>query len=111
MGPILKDRWFFFTGYEHSQAATPNVQLLTVPSKAERGETSNGSFYDFSELYALDSSHPAGTANKYQLYDPTSGQVVTGGACGSGKTCIVRTPIAGNLIPCSVRAARLRRRR
>jgi len=99
-GPILKDKWFFFTGYEHSQSATPNVQLLTVPSKAERGATTTG-YYDFSELYALDSSHPAGTSNKYQLYDPTSGVVTTGGVCGSGKTCIVRTPIPGNLIPAS----------
>src|SRR6185437_13321961 len=72
-GPIWKDKWFFFTGYEHSQSATPNVQLLTVPSKAERGETTSG-FYDFSELYALDPTH-TGTANKYQLYDPTSGVV------------------------------------
>ena len=97
-GPIWKNKWFFFTGYEHSQSATPNVQLLTVPSKAERGETTPG-YYDFSELYALDASHPAGTSNKYQLYDPTSGVVTTGGICGSGKTCITRTPIAGNLIP------------
>ncbi len=100
-GPILKDKWFFFTGYEHSQSATPNVQLLTVPSKAERGETTAG-YYDFSELYALDPSHPAGTTNKYQLYDPTSGVLTTGGVCGSGKTCIVRTAIPGNLIPAGV---------
>jgi hypothetical protein len=100
-GPIWKNKWFFFTGYEHSQSATPNVQLLTVPTKAERGETTSG-FYDFSELYALDSAHPAGTSNTYQLYDPTSGHVVTGGTiCGSGKTCIVRNPIPGNLIPAS----------
>ena len=97
-GPIWKNKWFFFTGYEHSQSATPNVQLLTVPSKAERGEATSG-FYDFSELYALDSANPAGTKNKYQLYDPTSGVVTSGGVCGSGKTCIVRNPIPGNLIP------------
>jgi len=104
-GPIWKDKWFFFTGYEHSQSATPNVQLLTVPTKAERGETTSG-YYDFSELYALDTSHPAGTTNKFQLYDPTSGVVTTGGPiCGSGKTCIVRSPIAGNLIPASAVSA------
>ncbi|HXS14086.1 MAG TPA: carboxypeptidase-like regulatory domain-containing protein [Acidobacteriaceae bacterium] len=97
-GPIKRDKWFFFAGYEHSQSATPNVQLLTVPSKAERGETTPG-YYDFSELYALDSANPPGTKNKFQLYDPTSGVVTTGGACGSGKTCIVRSPIPGNLIP------------
>jgi hypothetical protein len=59
-GPIRRDKWFFFTGYEHSRAATPNVQTLTVPSVAERGG-------NFSELYALDSKHPAGTSNLYQL--------------------------------------------
>lgn len=100
-GPIWKDKWFFFTGYEHSQAATPNVQLLTVPTKAERGETTSG-YYDFSELYQLDPKNPAGPANKYQLYDPTSGVVTTGGVCGSNKTCIVRSPIPGNLIPASM---------
>ncbi|HEX5283517.1 MAG TPA: carboxypeptidase-like regulatory domain-containing protein [Bryocella sp.] len=103
-GPIWKNKWFFFTGYEHSQSATPNVQLLTVPSKAERGETTSG-YYDLSELYALDSSHPAGTSNKYQLYDPTSGVVTSGGVCGTGKSCIVRSAIPGNLIPASAVSA------
>jgi hypothetical protein len=86
-GPIVRDKWFFFTGYEHSRAATPNVQTLTVPSLAERGG-------DFSELYALDSKHPAGTSNLYQLFSPTSG---TTGTC-SGKSCVVRQPIPGNKI-------------
>jgi hypothetical protein len=65
-GPIRRDKWFFFTGYEHSRAATPNVQTLTVPSLAERGG-------NFSELYALDTKHPAGTSNLYQLYNPNTG--------------------------------------
>jgi hypothetical protein len=90
-GPIWRDKIFFFTGYEHSRAATPNVQSLTVPSLAERSG-------NFSELYALDPNHPAGTTNLYQLYDPTSGHVVTGGICGSGKSCTVRNPIPGNII-------------
>ena len=90
-GPIWRDKIFFFGGYEHSRAATPNVQSLTVPSTAERGG-------NFAELYALDPSHPAGTTNIYQLYDPTSGHSVTGGVCGTGKTCVVRNPIPGNVI-------------
>lgn len=93
-GPIVKDKLFFFAGYEHSRAATPNVQTLTVPSLAERGG-------DFSELYALDPGN-VGTANKYQLYDPTSGHLVSGGPCGTSngqpKTCTVRNPIPGNII-------------
>jgi Carboxypeptidase regulatory-like domain len=86
-GPIKRDRWFFFTGYEHSRAATPNVQTLTVPSLAERGG-------DFSELYALDSKHAPGTSNLYQLYNPNTGAT---GTC-SGKSCVVRQPISGNKI-------------
>jgi hypothetical protein len=86
-GPIWRDRVFFFGGYEHSRAATPNVQTLTVPSLAELGG-------NFSELYALDPKHPAGTSNAYQLYDPNSG---TTGTC-SGKGCTVRTAIPGNII-------------
>ena len=90
-GPIWRDKVFFFGGYEHSRAATPNVQSLTVPSAAERGG-------NFAELYALDATHPAGITNTYQLYDPTSGHTVTGGICGSGKSCVVRNPIPGNVI-------------
>jgi hypothetical protein len=86
-GPVWRDRIFFFGGYEHSRAATPNVQTLTVPSVAER--TGN-----FSELYALDPAHPAGTTNLYQLYDPNSGKT---GTC-SGKSCTVRTAIPGNIL-------------
>jgi len=90
-GPIWRDKMFFFAGYEHVRDATPNVQSLTVPSLAERSG-------NFSELYALDPNHPAGTSNLYQLYDPTSGHIVTGGICGSGKSCTVRNPIPGNII-------------
>jgi hypothetical protein len=85
-GPIKRDKLFFFTGYEHIRAATPNVQTLTIPSLAERGG-------NFSELYALGSG--------YQLYDPTSGKSVTGGVCGTNKTCTVRQAIPGNIIPAS----------
>jgi len=90
-GPIWRNRLFFFGGYEHSRAATPNVQTLTVPSLAERGG-------DFSELYALDPAHVPGTTNLYQLYAPTSGVPTTGGSCGTGKSCTVRTAIPGNVI-------------
>ena len=86
-GPIIKDKWFFFTGLEHSRDAAPNVQTLTVPSLAERGG-------NFSELYALDPKHAPGTSNSYQLYNPNTG---TAGTC-SGKTCVVRQPIPSNII-------------
>lgn len=86
-GPIKRDKLFFFAGYEHSRAATPNVVTQTIPSLAERGG-------NLSELYALDPSHPAGTSNKFQLYDPTTGAA---GTC-SGKSCVTRKPIPGNII-------------
>ena len=102
-GPIWRDRIFFFGGYEHSREATPNVVTLTVPSVAER----TGNFAELYSLgcagYTLNSSGvaicPNGSINTYQLYDPTSGKSQTGGVCGSGKTCVVRTPLAGNVIP------------
>jgi hypothetical protein len=109
-GPIWRNRMFFFGGYEHSREATPNVTTLTVPTVAERGG-------DFSELYAMGCSNyymlngvsmcPAtggkpATINAYQLYSPFTGQSVTGGVCGTGKTCVVRSPLAGNIIPKSL---------
>jgi hypothetical protein len=81
--PLQKDKAFFFFGYEHSRQAAPVPQTLTVPTLAERTG-------DFSGLYALDTAHPAGLSNAYQLYEPTSG--VTRGANVS------RSPIPGNII-------------
>jgi len=99
-GPIWRDRLFFFGGYEHSRAATPNVLSLTVPSLAERSG-------NFSELYALDSKHPADATNLYQLYDPTSGVSITsyaicGGLATKPNTCTVRTAIPGNKLTTTV---------
>lgn len=86
-GPIWKDKAFFFFGYEHTRAGNPNVQVLTVPSLAERTG-------DLSELYALDTKNPAGTKNKYQVYNPFSGY-----SCTPGKaTPVCRTAYANNQI-------------
>jgi hypothetical protein len=90
-GPIWRDRLFFFGGYEHSRAATPNVVSLTVPSLAERTG-------DFSELYGYLNSQGVPLGAAAQLYNPLSGKATTGGVCGSGKTCTVRTAIPGNII-------------
>jgi hypothetical protein len=83
-GPIVRNKAFFFAGYEHSRQASPNPQTLTVPTVAQHSG-------DFSALYALDPAHPAGTTNTYQLYNPASGTVGTGGV-------VTRTPITGNKI-------------
>jgi hypothetical protein len=78
-GPILRKKLFFFAGYEHSRQGNPSVQLLSVPTDAERQG-------DFSDLLALDTTAYAQTCgstattltsstskpiNKYQLFDPT----------------------------------------
>lgn len=83
-GPIVKNKAFFFVGYERSRQAAPNPQTLTVPTLAQRGG-------DFSALYSQDPAHPAGPTNQYQLYEPTSGQAGAGGI-------VTRTPIPGNII-------------
>lgn len=83
-GPIVKNKAFFFVGYERSRQAAPNPQTLTVPTLPER----NG---DFSALYAQDPAHPAGVTNQYQLYEPTTGTAGAGGV-------VTRTPIPGNII-------------
>ncbi|WP_263417302.1 carboxypeptidase-like regulatory domain-containing protein [Terriglobus albidus] len=72
-GPVWRDHAFFFTGWEHSRAATPNVLTFGVPPTAFR----NG---DFSALLP-----------KYQLYDPYSGRTVN--------SKVVRDPFPGNIIP------------
>jgi len=83
-GPILRNKAFFFVGYERSRQGSPNPQTLTVPTLAERSG-------DFSALYALDKAHPAGATNAYQIYNPTSGTANSSGV-------VTRTPIPGNII-------------
>ncbi|MCU1323443.1 MAG: hypothetical protein JWM43_3092 [Acidobacteriaceae bacterium] len=83
-GPIVKNKAFFFVGYERSRQAAPNPQTLTVPTLPERTG-------DFSALYAQDPAHTAGVTNQYQLYEPTSGTAGAGGI-------VTRTPIPGNII-------------
>ena len=101
-GPIVRNRLFFFAGYEHSRQGNPNVQTLTVPTAAER----NG---DFSSLLALDTTKGAQTCgstpttltassaapiNKYQLFNPTTAVNTTGNN-------YARLCIPGNIIPTS----------
>lgn len=75
-GPIWKDHAFFFTGWEHSRAATPNVLTFAVPPSAFRTG-------DFSALLG-----------KAQLYNPFSGRTVS--------SKVVRDPFPGNIIPSSL---------
>lgn len=98
-GPIVKSKLFFFTGFERSRQGSPNVMLLAVPTLAERGLSSNGQplgYLDFSEQYALDPTHPPGTTNKYQLYDPLVAKTV-----GTNTEVFRTSAFVGNQIPLS----------
>jgi len=73
--PLLRQKLFFFIGFEHSNQTNPSNGLAYVPTQAQIAG-------DFSAMYALDTSSTAsnvcgstahsisGTANVGQLYDP-----------------------------------------
>jgi len=101
-GPIIKEKLFFFAGYEHSRQGNPNVQLLSVPTAAEQSG-------DFSALLALDTTSHAqscgatsttltGTTaapiNKYQIFDPYTAVATTG-------SNYARKCLPGNIVPAS----------
>ena len=97
-GPFLRDRAFWFFGFEHSRLSTPNVQVLTVPTAAER----NG---DFSALLAYGnvkgeqtctSPQTLTTPNAYQIFDATSAVAQTTVA---NNTNYNRKCIPGNILP------------
>ncbi len=74
-GPFVKNKFFYFFGWEAEHERLGATQLLTVPAADQK----------------------AGDFSKYNvvLYDPT-----TGSSTGSG-----RTPFAGNLIPLNRQSA------
>jgi hypothetical protein len=103
-GPFLRDKAFWFAGFEHSRQSAPNPASLTVPTVAERSG-------DFSALYSADTSanasnictsagklvNPTGTPNKYQIYFPnTAVSTAPGTPTNSNYT---RSCVPGNIIP------------
>ncbi len=81
-GPVLKDKVFFFAGFEATQQATAKTQTSTLPTADQRAG-------DFSAFLPDGSGNcPAGGGCTI-IYNP-----FTGNADGTG-----RTPFAGNIIP------------
>ncbi len=76
-GPIIKNKLFFFADAQLNRQAQGGSGVTSVPTAANRAG-------NFSDWLAYSSS--------YQLYNPTTGNPVTG---------VGRTPYAGNIIPAS----------
>ncbi len=86
-GPIIKNKTFFFAGYEGNRVRQGNTATLTVPTGAERAG-------DFSGL-----RNSAGV--QIPIYDPaTTCGVLTNPACAPGQT-VLRSPFPQNKIPSS----------
>lgn len=84
-----RDKLFFFFSYNaFKDVKTEEATAVnrTVPSDPHRRG-------DFSDLLRLD---PV----RYQIYDPRTARLVTGGACGGATvTCVVRDPFPNNQVP------------
>src|SRR5690349_16001881 len=91
-GPIIKDKLFFFGDYQGTRQTNGVSGTFTVPTSraaascnpATNATSATPGFCDLSEYLT------AGIAGGGQVYDPTTGNLLT----GTG-----RTPFAGNLIP------------
>jgi len=83
-----KDKLFFFfsyNGFKDVKTEEATAVNRTVPSDAHRRG-------DFSDLLKLD---PV----RYQIYDPRTSRLLTGGVCGNNVTCVVRDPFPNNQVP------------
>jgi hypothetical protein len=86
-GPVIKNKMFFFAGYEGNRVRQGNTNTLTVPTAAERGG-------DFSNL-----RNSSGAV--IPIYDPATTCGVLGNpACAPGQT-VLRAQFPGNVIPTS----------
>ena len=84
-GPVIKNRTFFFAGYEGNRIRQGNTATLTVPTAAERAG-------DFSGLRTSSGA-------QIPIYDPATTCGVLGNpACAAGQTTL-RSAFPGNKIP------------
>lgn len=84
-GRVIRDKLFFFSGYEGFRQRKGSIFTSWVPTAAERTG-------DFSGVGST------GTATPFAIYDPTTSGVNGNLACKSGNT-VCRTAFAGNVIP------------
>ena len=84
-GRIIRDKLFFFSGYEGFRQRKGSIFTSWVPTAAERTG-------DFSGVGST------GTATPFTIYDPQTSGVGVNKLCKSG-TVACRTPFAGNMIP------------
>ena len=84
-GPVLKDKLFYFGGYEGFRLRKGSPFQGYVPTAAERSG-------DFSAVGS------ANTASAFQIYDATTSGVGGNPAC-NGTNPVCRTPFPGNIIP------------
>ena len=84
-GPVLKDKLFYFGGYEGFRLRKGSPFQGYVPTAAERSG-------DFSAVGS------ANTASAFQIYDATTSGVGGNPAC-NGTNPVCRTPFPNNIIP------------
>ena len=103
-GPIIKNKLFFFAYYEGLRQASPDTNVYTLPTTAERGG-------DFSALLGAQAGTDYEGRPIYagELYNPFSSRLVTCGAldtvtgdvvsnCPTGATTeYIRDPLTGNI--------------
>jgi hypothetical protein len=89
-GPIIKDKLFFFGDYQGTRQTTGVSGIFTIPTALVRSTcnpaTNTTGFCDLSEYL----SSAAGVSGGGQVFDPTSGNTLTG---------VNRTPFPNNHIP------------
>jgi Carboxypeptidase regulatory-like domain len=102
-GPILKDKLFFFGDYQGTKQQQGITNLYTVPTPevvktcnpATNATSPTPGFCDLSE-YLNAYGPPVGGIASGQVFDPTTGDQLTGAGTGTGSG---RTPFANNMIP------------